>query len=170
MGFYMYFWWYFDVQHVHIVRFRPHLLAPLGPPNFDIHRPHLPWIQVEIDLRQPTLGDQSRLSQLCGRTNQFNTTQLRLSESEVNSWVQSETRYVLAAEVKDKFHGWGDGRGPMTAGVTFSQVKPILAWNQYKKLGIAGACRSRKIHPGETLMLYLEAVWWFNSIVWLLNH
>lgn len=127
MGFYMYFWWSFDVQHVHIVRFRPHLLAPLRPPNFDLHRPHLPRIQVEIDLRQPTLGDQSRLSQLCGRTNQFNTTQLRLSESEVNSWVQSETRYVLAAEVKDKFHGWGDdGRGPMTAGVTFSQVKPIL--------------------------------------------
>ena len=64
MGFYMYFWWYFDVQHVHIVRFRPHLLAPLRPSNFDIHRPHLPRIQVEIDLRQPTLGDQSRLSQL----------------------------------------------------------------------------------------------------------
>ena len=76
--------------------------------------------QVEIDLRQPSVGDQSRLSQLCGRTNQFNTTQLRLSESEVKSWVQSETRYVLAAEVKDKLPGWAMGGScPVTAWVTF---------------------------------------------------
>eukprot|EP00438_Fugacium_kawagutii_P014116 Skav218669 [mRNA] locus=scaffold5113:71009:71620:+ [translate_table: standard] len=71
-------------------------------------RQFLDALQVEVVIRQPSLEDKVRLSQLCARTNQFNTTQLRLSESDVEDWLRScEKRHVLAAEVKDKFGDYG---------------------------------------------------------------
>lgn len=71
-------------------------------------RQFLDALQVEVNICQPSLEDKARLSQLCARTNQFNTTQLRLSESDVEDWLSCEMkRHVLAAEVKDKFGDYG---------------------------------------------------------------
>ena len=64
-------------------------------------------LQVEIAIRQPSTDDKARLSQLLARTNQFNTTQFRLSEHEVESWCVNDLRHVLAAEVKDKYGEYG---------------------------------------------------------------
>ena len=83
-------------------------------------RDFLNSLQVEIIISDISGTSSSshvpRLSQLCLRTNQFNTTQLRLSESEVEAWCQNDIKHLLAAQVKDKFGDYG-----LVAGVFCSQ-------------------------------------------------
>ena len=107
--------WFLDV-HGHVTREdqqRTDLYRQNAARRAERERHHnlqdfLEALQVEVRILQPTVGDKARLSQLCGRTNQFNTTQLRLSESEVEAWCANlSTRHVLASEVKDKFGDYG---------------------------------------------------------------
>ena len=60
-------------------------------------------LEVQVTIRSAGEADAPRLSQLCARTNQFNTTQLRLSESEVRAW----SGRVLVGEVRDRFGDYG---------------------------------------------------------------
>ncbi|CAK9043577.1 unnamed protein product [Durusdinium trenchii] len=68
-------------------------------------------LEVEVVIHEPNQNDAyryvSRLCQLCAKTNQFNTTQLRLSELEISMWCNNELRSVFAAQVKDKFGDYG---------------------------------------------------------------
>lgn len=49
----------------------------------------------------------SRLSQLTGKTNQFNTLKRPLSEEEIDTYVKSENHYVYYARLQDKFGDYG---------------------------------------------------------------
>ncbi|CAJ1411197.1 unnamed protein product [Effrenium voratum] len=63
-------------------------------------------LAVKIIVRQSSQSDIHRLSQLSLRTSQFNTTQLRLTEAQVQSWCVSGQQ-ILVAQVADKFGDYG---------------------------------------------------------------
>ncbi|CAE7755235.1 unnamed protein product, partial [Symbiodinium pilosum] len=64
-------------------------------------------LRVCVDVREPRDDDTSRVSQISMRTNQFNTTQMRFNEQQVKSWCSSENRFVLTAQVEDKYGDYG---------------------------------------------------------------
>ena len=98
-------------------------------------------LEVQVSIRNAVAADAARLSQLCNRTNQFNTTQLRLSESQVRAW----SGPVLLAEVKDRFGDYG------LVAAAFCSLQPHLVVLEC----LAMSCRV--LHRGVELEL-LRAV------------
>ncbi len=64
-------------------------------------------LNLDIKLAAPTEDQISRVAQLTFKTNQFNFTSIRRSESEIRDWLAKEKRRCLAAHVKDRFGDYG---------------------------------------------------------------
>lgn len=62
---------------------------------------------MTIDTAPATAADIPRVSQLTQRTNQFNSTTLRLDEAQVRDWVAAPGRSALAVRVADRFGDYG---------------------------------------------------------------
>ncbi|CAE7801677.1 unnamed protein product, partial [Symbiodinium microadriaticum] len=65
-------------------------------------------LQLRIEVRAPTGTELVRVSQLSQRTNQMNSTQLRLaSETAVADWLAGDGQWILATWVSDRFGDYG---------------------------------------------------------------
>jgi FkbH-like protein/FkbM family methyltransferase len=75
-------------------------------------------LQVLVQLTTPTEDQINRVSQLTFRTNQFNFTTIRRSESEIRDWLRKGGRECLVASVSDRFGDYG------LVGVLLYETKP----------------------------------------------
>lgn len=64
-------------------------------------------LMVRVEMAEPTEDQLSRISQLTFRTNQFNFTTIRRSESEVRDWLRRENAGCLVVRVSDRFGDYG---------------------------------------------------------------
>lgn len=64
-------------------------------------------LELHIELATPAEDEISRVSQLTFRTNQFNLTTIRRSETELRDWLRKGGRECLVARVKDRFGDYG---------------------------------------------------------------
>jgi FkbH-like protein len=65
-------------------------------------------LALKTDLFPPAMEQVERAAQLTQRTNQFNTTGLRRTVSELSVMLSSGERYALMAHVSDRFGDYGD--------------------------------------------------------------
>ncbi|MFC1758344.1 HAD-IIIC family phosphatase [Planctomycetota bacterium] len=64
-------------------------------------------LELNVQIREYKDNDLARLAQMTQRTNQFNTTTIRRSESDVKAWLSEPNRGCDIVEVKDKFGDYG---------------------------------------------------------------
>jgi FkbH-like protein/FkbM family methyltransferase len=64
-------------------------------------------LQLRVDIFAPESDQFGRISQLTLRTNQFNFTTIRRSESDIARFLESEEGHGLAVEVSDRFGDYG---------------------------------------------------------------
>lgn len=64
-------------------------------------------LQLQVEIFVPPREQLSRISQLTQRTNQFNFTTIRRSESDVMRFLETENGLCLAAKVSDRFGDYG---------------------------------------------------------------
>jgi FkbH-like protein len=67
----------------------------------------LDGLGLEVDVEPAAYGDLTRVEQLMQRTNQFNTTGLRLSMGELRSWACGAERWVHVVRARDRFGDYG---------------------------------------------------------------
>jgi FkbH-like protein len=67
----------------------------------------LDGLALKIDVRLAIPAEVSRVAQLTQRTNQFNTTTLRLNEADVHAWLQHPNRLLVVVHVSDRFGDYG---------------------------------------------------------------
>ncbi|GJL67148.1 MAG: hypothetical protein NPIRA05_21190 [Nitrospirales bacterium] len=67
----------------------------------------LETLQLSIHLSLLKQSQVSRVSQLTQRTNQFNLTTRRCTESDIWQWIQIANQHVLVVEVSDRFGDYG---------------------------------------------------------------
>ncbi len=64
-------------------------------------------LNINITTQPATINEVSRISQLSYRTNQFNTTNIKLSEEDVKIKIQEAFKLVLYTKLNDKFGDYG---------------------------------------------------------------
>jgi FkbH-like protein len=62
---------------------------------------------IEVTIRPAERADVPRIAQMTKRTNQFNTTTLRESESAVDRWLVDDARSSFVVHVRDRFGDYG---------------------------------------------------------------
>jgi FkbH-like protein len=62
---------------------------------------------IEVTVRPAERADVPRIAQMTKRTNQFNTTTLRETESTVDRWLVDDARSSLVVHVRDRFGDYG---------------------------------------------------------------
>jgi FkbH-like protein/FkbM family methyltransferase len=70
-------------------------------------RAFLEGLQLEVEVKEAGEDQLGRIAQLTVRTNQFNFTGVRRSESEVRHWLQQPGAYCLATTARDRFGDYG---------------------------------------------------------------
>ena len=71
------------------------------------YQDYLQGLGINQSIKWANIDNLQRLSQLTQKTNQFNTTTLRLSEFEIEKYINSKKFLVLEIEVNDKFGNLG---------------------------------------------------------------
>ncbi|WP_183407863.1 HAD-IIIC family phosphatase [Nocardioides marmoriginsengisoli] len=71
------------------------------------HEDFLRSLELTVRVFEPTEAHVGRVAQLINKTNQFNLTTIRRDEAEVAALVADGTHRVYAAEVSDRFGGYG---------------------------------------------------------------
>ncbi|WP_027084538.1 HAD-IIIC family phosphatase [Cohnella panacarvi] len=64
-------------------------------------------LKLQVSIRPMTSSERNRTVQLTQRTNQFNSSTIRRSEQEVQSWVSHPDRSCWVVEVRDRFGDYG---------------------------------------------------------------
>ncbi|GJQ59806.1 MAG: HAD-IIIC family phosphatase [Candidatus Scalindua sp. AMX11] len=64
-------------------------------------------LELKIEISRPKLSQLTRMSQLTQRTNQFNFTTIRYSETEIKKIYQGDTAESIVVEVSDRFGDYG---------------------------------------------------------------
>ena len=64
-------------------------------------------LEMQIDIAVPNQDEWARISQLSQRTNQFNFTTRRYTETELRTWASHEDGGVLRVRVRDRFGDYG---------------------------------------------------------------
>ena len=67
----------------------------------------LDGLKLNIKISNPATEQNSRVSQLTFRTNQFNFTTIRRTETEVNNFLDNNQNHCLITEVSDRFGDYG---------------------------------------------------------------
>lgn len=75
--------------------------------NFENREEFLKSLEIECQIHEITSAEIPRISQLSQKTNQFNFTTLRMTESEVSTYVASKDKKVFSCSVKDRFGDMG---------------------------------------------------------------
>ena len=71
------------------------------------HEEFLQSLELTVHVFSPSSTHVGRVTQLVNKTNQFNLTTIRRDEAEVSALVDSPDHRVYAAEVSDRFGGYG---------------------------------------------------------------
>ena len=71
------------------------------------HEEFLRSLKIQVHVFGPSSAQVGRVTQLVNKTNQFNLTTIRRDESQVSAFVDSDAHRVYAAEVSDRFGGYG---------------------------------------------------------------
>ncbi len=71
------------------------------------HEEFLRSLKIQVHVFSPSSAQVGRVTQLVNKTNQFNLTTIRRDESQVSALVDSDAHRVYAAEVSDRFGGYG---------------------------------------------------------------
>ena len=77
----------------------------------------LDGLDLDIQIASPKDSQRPRVAQLTQRTNQFNTTTIRRSEADLQSFLERDGSFCLAVEVSDRFGHYG------LVGVVLATVK-----------------------------------------------
>lgn len=80
---------------------RQELLQKLTGPEF------LASLNLQVEIKAPSVGDYARVTQLINKTNQFNVTSRRYSFDEVATLAGHPDRDIFCASVRDKFGEYG---------------------------------------------------------------
>jgi FkbH-like protein len=71
--------------------------------NFDSMDSYISSLEIKLDIHKDNVSQIARVSQLTQKTNQFNLTTHRYTETEIEEQMISKTKHVYTALVRDKF-------------------------------------------------------------------
>lgn len=84
-------------------QYKEQLVREIDKKNFDSMDIYISYLKIKLDIHKDNLSQIPRVSQLTQKTNQFNLTTYRYTESEIEEFMSSNTRHVFTASVRDKF-------------------------------------------------------------------
>jgi len=75
--------------------------------EFNSYEEYLDYLDIKLDVREVLKDDIERAAQLTQKTNQFNLTTKRYTESDIRQMGEDKNTKVLIGEVKDRFGDYG---------------------------------------------------------------
>jgi FkbH-like protein len=84
-------------------QYKEQLVRESNKSNFDSMDSYLSSLKIKLDIHKDNFRQISRVSQLTQKTNQFNLTTHRYTESEIEEYMNSNTNHVFTTSVSDKF-------------------------------------------------------------------
>ena len=83
--------------------YKGQLVREIEKSNFDSMDNYISSLKIKLDIYKDDVSQIARVSQLTQKTNQFNLTTYRYTETEIEEFMISNTKYVFTSSVSDKF-------------------------------------------------------------------
>jgi FkbH-like protein len=84
-------------------QYKEQVVREIDKNNFDSMDSYLSSLKIKLDIHKDNLSQIPRVSQLTQKTNQFNLTTYRYTETEIEEYMNSNTKHVFTTSVSDKF-------------------------------------------------------------------
>ena len=84
-------------------QYKEQLVREINKNNFDSIDNYLSSLKIKLEIHKDSISQIPRVSQLTQKTNQFNLTTYRYTETEIEEYMNSNTKHVFTASVSDKF-------------------------------------------------------------------
>lgn len=84
-------------------QYKEQLVREIDKNNFDSMDSYLSSLKIKLDIHKDNVSQIPRVSQLTQKTNQFNLTTYRYTETEIEEYMSSNTKHVFTTSVSDKF-------------------------------------------------------------------
>ncbi len=84
-------------------QYKEQLVREIDKNNFDSMDSYLSSLKIKLDIYKDNMSQIPRVSQLTQKTNQFNLTTYRYTETEIEEYMSSNTKHVFTTSVSDKF-------------------------------------------------------------------
>lgn len=84
-------------------QYKVQLVREIDKNNFDSMDSYLSSLKIKLDFYKDDMSQIIRVSQLTQKTNQFNLTTYRYTETEIEKFMNSNSKHVFTTSVSDKF-------------------------------------------------------------------
>ena len=84
-------------------QYKEQLVREIDKNNFDSMDSYISSLKIKLDIHKDDVSQIPRVSQLTQKTNQFNLTTYRYTETEIKEYMHSNTKHVFTSSVSDKF-------------------------------------------------------------------
>jgi FkbH-like protein len=84
-------------------QYKEQLVREIDKNNFDSIDSYISSLKIKLDIYKDNMSQIPRVSQLTQKTNQFNLTTYRYTETEIEEYMSSNTKHVFTTLVSDKF-------------------------------------------------------------------
>jgi FkbH-like protein len=84
-------------------QYKEQLVREIDKNNFDSIDSYISSLKIKLDIYKDNISQIPRVSQLTQKTNQFNLTTYRYTETEIEEYMSSNTKHVFTTLVSDKF-------------------------------------------------------------------
>ncbi len=84
-------------------QYKEQLVREIDKNNFDSMDSYISSLKIKLDIYKDNVSQIPRVSQLTQKTNQFNLTTYRYTETEIEEYMSSNTKHVFTTSVSDKF-------------------------------------------------------------------
>jgi FkbH-like protein len=84
-------------------QYKEQLVREIDKSNFDSMDSYISSLKIKLDIQKDNESQIPRVSQLTQKTNQFNLTTYRYTETEIEEYMLNDTTHVFTSSVSDKF-------------------------------------------------------------------
>lgn len=84
-------------------QYKEQLVREIDKNNFDSIDNYISSLKIKLDIYKDDFSQIPRISQLTQKTNQFNLTTFRYTETEIEEYMSSSNKHIFTASVSDKF-------------------------------------------------------------------
>jgi FkbH-like protein len=84
-------------------QYKEQIIREIEKNNFNSMDSYISSLKLKLDIYKDNVSQIPRISQLTQKTNQFNLTTYRYTETEIEEYMNSNTKYVFTTSVSDKF-------------------------------------------------------------------
>lgn len=84
-------------------QYKEQLVREIDKNNFDSMDSYISSLKIKLDIYKDNMSQIHRVSQLTQKTNQFNLTTYRYTETEIEKYMSSNTEHIFTSSVSDKF-------------------------------------------------------------------